>query len=101
MSYRSSKEAFGDLAYTPCIFETTAHNPLLHKIRIFENLISPTFPTVIFDWRSIVNNKKKDFFLCKIKILKAYDSKYVSGMAGPVGFEPTISGSEGRHLNPC
>lgn len=21
--------------------------------------------------------------------------------AGPVGFEPTISGSEGRHLNPC
>ena len=20
---------------------------------------------------------------------------------GPVGFEPTISGSEGRHLNPC
>ena len=23
------------------------------------------------------------------------------GMAGPVGFEPTISGSEGRHLNPC
>lgn len=22
-------------------------------------------------------------------------------MAGPVGFEPTISGSEGRHLNPC
>jgi post-segregation antitoxin (ccd killing protein) len=23
------------------------------------------------------------------------------GHAGPVGFEPTISGSEGRHLNPC
>ena len=24
-----------------------------------------------------------------------------NSMAGPVGFEPTISGSEGRHLNPC
>ena len=29
------------------------------------------------------------------------NAKIESKMAGPVGFEPTISGFEGRHLNPC
>jgi hypothetical protein len=67
----------------------------------------PHQKTQSMHWKTLL--EKSESFLPKLNLwlfLKKKkegekQDKFVLGEAGPVGFEPTISGSEGRHLNPC
>ena len=46
-------------------------------------------------------NAVTNFSNANLSLNQALNTKTELKMAGPMGFEPMISGFEGRHLNPC